>query len=235
MQPLMSGYAQYALAAERSALRLPQSLSVADGALIEPLASSLHGVAMAGLRPGARVVVLGAGAIGLATMYWARRSGAARIVAVARTRRNSEHAFHMGATHFLEAGEDLPQRITAALGAPASVVFECIGALGGLSTAASLVAPRGTVVVLGMCMAADAITPFLAGVKGLVMKFSAAYELPDFQAAADAMDSGGVEPRMMVSETIAIDDLPEVFEQLRDTPRGCKILVQPHAPRPVAA
>jgi (R,R)-butanediol dehydrogenase/meso-butanediol dehydrogenase/diacetyl reductase len=227
MQPMMSGYAEYARACERFAVKLPSSLSLADGALIEPLASSLHGVAMAGLRADSNVAVLGAGAIGLGAIYWAKRMGARRIVAIARSERHKELATHMGATHFLAGDDDPAQNLAGMLGRLPETVFECVGMPGSLASAIDIVAPQGTIVVLGQCTVADSLTPFVAGVKGVVMRFSAAYELRDFETAADAMDRGAVEPRAMVTETISLGGLPEIFEQMRKSPRGCKVLVAP--------
>jgi threonine dehydrogenase-like Zn-dependent dehydrogenase len=227
MQSMMSGYGEYARVATRSAVKLPQSLSLADGALIEPLASSLRGVAMAGIRPGSHVAVLGAGTIGLGAIFWAHRQGAGRIAAVARTERQKDLALQMGATHFLTQGEDLGQRLGAVFGGLPEVVFECVGAPGSLSAAVDMVAPRGTVVALGMCMVADSVTPFLAGLKSTVIRFSAAYELRDFETAADTMDRGAVAPRAMVKHTISLSELPDTFERLRHAPRGSKTLVSP--------
>ena len=227
MVPMMSGYAEYSQVKERWALKLPDALSLADGALIEPLASSLRGVAMSGIRPGSHVVILGAGAIGLGAAFWARRMGASRIVVVARSQRQSDLAAAMGATHFLTQGEDLAERLGRVLDRPPEVVFECVGKPGSLNQGVELAAPGGSVVSLGMCMQADSVVPFFAGVKNVVLRFSAAYELRDFEAAVDAMDSGAAEPRAMISGTIRLGELPEVFEQLRYTHRGCKTLVQP--------
>lgn len=227
MRPMMSGYAQYATVKERWALKLPASLSLADGALVEPLASALRGVAMSGIRPGSNVAILGAGPMGLGAAFWARRMGARRIVVIARSARQSRLASAMGASHFLERTEDLARCVGAVLDRPAEVVFECIGKPGSLSTGIELVAPGGTVVALGMCMQADSVVPFAAGVKGVVLRFSAAYEMRDFEAAIAALESGAAEPRAMISETISLAELPAVFEQLRHAHRGCKTLVQP--------
>jgi (R,R)-butanediol dehydrogenase/meso-butanediol dehydrogenase/diacetyl reductase len=227
MTPMMSGYAEYAQVNERWALKLPDALSLADGALVEPLASSLRGVSMSGIRLGSYVVILGAGPIGLGAVFWARRMGASRIIVVARSQRQSDLAATMGATHFLTQSEDLVERIRVLLDHPPEAVFECVGKPGSLNLGVELVAASGTVVSLGMCMQADSLVPFFAGVKSVVLRFSAAYELRDFEAAIDAMESGAAEPRAMISETIRLGDLPQVFEQLRHTHRGCKILVQP--------
>lgn len=227
MQPMMSGYAEYARVLERFTVKLPQSLTLADGALVEPLASSLHGVAMAGLKPDSYVAVLGAGTIGLGAIYWAKRLGAKRIVAIARSERHKELAMHMGATHFVTQTEALAHSVAGALGRLPDVVFECIGVPGSLQMGIDVVAPQGTLVVLGMCTMADSITPFFAGVKSIVMRFSAAYELRDFETAADAMDRGAVEPRAMVTDTISLSALPDLFERMRSSSAGCKVLVAP--------
>ena len=54
-------------------------LSLADGAIVEPLAVALHGVNLSGLKTGDKVLVLGAGPIGLAVAFWARRMGAGKV------------------------------------------------------------------------------------------------------------------------------------------------------------
>ncbi|MGI4876499.1 MAG: zinc-dependent alcohol dehydrogenase, partial [Janthinobacterium lividum] len=74
------GYAEYAVTDPRQCVRLPASASMADGAIIEPLAVALHGVLLAEMKAGDKVLVLGAGPIGLAVAFWARRLGAARVV-----------------------------------------------------------------------------------------------------------------------------------------------------------
>ena len=43
------------------------------------------------------------------------------------------------------------------------------------------------------------------------------------------MDRGSVEPRAMISDTIPLNDLPSMFERLREKPLGCKTLVNPSA------
>jgi threonine dehydrogenase-like Zn-dependent dehydrogenase len=227
MRTMMSGYAEYATVSERWAIKLPDSVSFADGALVEPLACSARGVSLSGIRPGQDAVVLGAGPIGLGAIFWARQAGARRVIAVAQTERQRELAETMGATDFLTRSEDLGRRVAATLGRPPEVVVECIGKPGSLGLAVDVVASGGTVMVLGMCMQADSLVPFFAGIKSVVMRFSAAYELRDFEAAVRALEAGAAEPRALISETIALTDLPAVFEQLRRTHRGCKTLVQP--------
>jgi (R,R)-butanediol dehydrogenase/meso-butanediol dehydrogenase/diacetyl reductase len=77
------GYGEYAKTHERQCFVLPKSLSLEDGALVEPMAVGIHGVAISGMTPGARCLVVGAGPIGLATIFWAHRMGAGSIAVTA--------------------------------------------------------------------------------------------------------------------------------------------------------
>ena len=143
------GYAEYALAAETNCIPLPNTVTPGDGALVEPLAVALHGALRAGVTTGSRVLVIGAGPIGLGAMFWARRLGAASVIAMASSSRHAALAGIMGADAFLVDSDTLQGQ----LGAAPDIVLECSGASGLIARAIGLVQPRGTVGVLGLCMA----------------------------------------------------------------------------------
>jgi (R,R)-butanediol dehydrogenase/meso-butanediol dehydrogenase/diacetyl reductase len=102
------GYGQYALTRARQCLKLPATVSLEDGALVEPLSVGLHAIAVSAMTPGQRVVVIGAGPIGLATVFWARRHGAGPIAVTASSTRREELARMMGATAFLRPRKTRP-------------------------------------------------------------------------------------------------------------------------------
>jgi (R,R)-butanediol dehydrogenase/meso-butanediol dehydrogenase/diacetyl reductase len=224
---MMGGFGEYNVVRSEYAVKLPESLSMADGALVEPLASASHGARMAGIRAGARVAVLGAGPIGLGAIFWATRLGAGRIVAVARTERQASLAHEMGATHFLCQGPNLSDSVATALGGSPEVVLECAGVPGLMSQAVGLAGARAKVVMMGQCGIADSVIPAVAGMKAVTISFSAAYSRVDFEFAVDALDKRAIELRALITATIGLDDLPEMFERLRTAPQGCKILVDP--------
>jgi (R,R)-butanediol dehydrogenase / meso-butanediol dehydrogenase / diacetyl reductase len=223
------GYGQYALASERQCLVLPRSVSLHDGALIEPLAVGLHGVNVAEMPAGARVLVIGAGPIGLATAYWARRLGAGSVAVTASSMTRAELARTMGATAFIEPARISRAEIHATLKGPPDIVFECVGKPGLIKQCLEYVRPRGTVVVLGLCTAADSFVPFLAVAKEVRIQPAALYRMRDFEIAADMMDQGDVTPRAMVTETVSLAELPAAFEALRHRSRQCKVLIDPKA------
>ena len=229
MQGMVGGFGQYMRVAQTSVIVLPDSLSMADGALVEPLSVGLRGASLGNIAPGARVLVLGAGSVGLATIYWARLLGAGRIVAASRSARRADPACAIGADAFEAFGDDEGQRINAALGGMPDIVFECAGAVGLMQKAVDLVRPGGTIVSLGFCGAPDPIIPAAATWKQVTMKFSFAYDLQEFQHAADMLDRGHVEPRSMITTTVGLDAFPEKFEGARTGGKDTKIHLDPWA------
>jgi threonine dehydrogenase-like Zn-dependent dehydrogenase len=224
-----SAFAEYTRAGWRECVKLPAGLSLADGALIEPLAVGLHGVLSAALQPGARVLVLGAGPIGLAAAFWARRSGAARVAVAARSAGQESRAYAMGATDFVTADEELPAAAAAALGGAPEVVFECVGQPGLIHRAMSCAARKGTVVVLGFCTVADSLGPSDFLFKELKLVYSNVYSTREFEIVAEALDAGAAEPRSMITDTVSFATLPAVFESMRTSRARCKVMLDPQA------
>jgi (R,R)-butanediol dehydrogenase/meso-butanediol dehydrogenase/diacetyl reductase len=95
--------------------------------------------------------------------------------------------------------------------------------------AASFVRPRGTVIVLGSCFAADPLVPGIIQLKEIRIQFAVAYTLREFQVCVDTLDGGSVEPRAMITDSVSLDDLPEAFDALRRRTTQCKVIVDPQA------
>lgn len=227
IQGMVGGFGEYMRIAAPAAVVLPEALGPVDGALIEPLAVGLGGIRISGMQRGAKVAILGAGSIGLAATYWARKMGAGKIVALSRSERRADLAGEMGSDGFVALGEDEGARLNAALGGAADIVFECAGAPGMTQKAIELAGTGGTVVSLGFCREPDPIIPALATWKQLTLKFSMAYNLGDFEHAADTLDAGHVEPRAMVSRTVGLDAFPALLEELRAGANETKVHVDP--------
>jgi (R,R)-butanediol dehydrogenase / meso-butanediol dehydrogenase / diacetyl reductase len=223
------GYGQYSLAEPHQLIRLPKTLALEDGALVEPLAVSLHGVALAHPQPGARVLIVGAGPIGLAAAYWSKRMGASRIAVTASSNRRAGLALGMGATHFIDPANASGEAVNAALGGPPDIVYEAVGKVGLIQKCIEYVKPRGTVVVLGLCTPQDHFMPFQFIVKEVTLKASAFYEVREFELAADALDQDPHTLRAMVTDIVDLANMPAMFESLRQRSTQCKVLVNPSA------
>jgi L-iditol 2-dehydrogenase len=211
----MVGFAEYARLPVSVATRLPQTLSMADGALIEPLAISLYGVQMARIQPGERVLVLGGGTVALYAIYWARRMGAGRIVAMSRSARRRELCLDMGADAFVPFGDGEIGEVIEALGASPDVVLEGVGAEGMMMKAVMHAGQFARIVSLGFCTSPDPIIPGLAAYKCLSMQFSVGYSMKEFLYIADQMDKGHCDPKAIITNQIALADLPHMMDLLR--------------------
>lgn len=224
------GYAEYAAVNQRQCVVLPRTYSFADGALAEPLAVALHGVSLSGLKPADKVLVIGAGPIGLSTAFWARRFGAGRVVVqdIVATHRDRAHA--LGATHFVCDPSDPVGAADRALGGKADIVFDCVGAPGLIMQATEQVRVKGKVVILGLCTRPDSIVPFALLSKEISLVTAAFFKRQEYEASVDVLDSQAAAPRALVTETIGLAAVPQVFEMLKRPSRHCKVHIDPGQP-----
>ena len=224
---LMGGFGEYALARAELCAPLPRSLTLADGALAEPLACGAQAVRLANVGPSSRVLVLGVGAVGLAMIWWAARAGCRQIVAAAPTRRRAELAETMGASAFVTMDEGFLEGFADAFrGRAPDVVFEGAGKPGAIKAALEHVGSRGIVVSSGMCFSPEKFVHGHAVMKQVRLEFNMGYLARDLRDSVAALDAGHVEPRAMVTRTVTLDQLPATIEALRRPGEDCKVLVE---------
>lgn len=221
------GYGEYAVTRPNQCVPLPTGLTLADGALIEPLAVALHGINLSGIRTGDKVLVLGAGPIGLAVAFWARRYGAARVAVQDITAFQQSRAEEMGADVFVVAPPDPVGSAERALGGKADIVFECVGVPGLIAQAVEQVRPRGTILLLGLCTRPDTFNSFAMLSKEVRLVTSAFFTVPEYEASLAALEQGAVQPRTMVSGTITLAETPSVYEALKRRTEQCKVMIAP--------
>jgi (R,R)-butanediol dehydrogenase/meso-butanediol dehydrogenase/diacetyl reductase len=223
------GYAEYVTTSECNTLRLPGDLAMADAALIEPLAVGLHAVRVAGLAAGQRVLITGAGPIGLAVALWARFLGARDVVVSEPAEQRRALATSMGATAVLGAGDGLAESYADLTGGAPDMIFECVGAPGLLQQCIDLAPRRGTLVPVGVCEQPDTILPFPALIKELVMRFAIAYTRSDYETVIAMLAQGRIDASPMVTGVVSLEDMPAAFEALRSPSDQCKVLTRCHA------
>ena len=221
----MGGFGELLRLPEQAAAGLMRTLSIADGALVEPLTIGLHGIRMPNMPIGSKVLVLGGGSVALAAIFWAKRMGAGRVVAASRSMKRAEMVLAMEADAFVQTGEGEVERVAQALGGPPDFVFECVGVVGMLSAAIAHVKTFGEIVSLGVCHQPDPVVPLMAAFKQVKLSFALAYTAGEFQYAADMMLAGTVDPKLMISSTITLDELPDMLELLREPNDQTKVHV----------
>jgi (R,R)-butanediol dehydrogenase/meso-butanediol dehydrogenase/diacetyl reductase len=226
---LPGAYAEYVACGAQSLLALPDSVSSREGALVEPLSVGLHGVNRVEIRSGTGCVVMGAGPIGLATLLWCKSRGAAVVVSELADGR-AELAKRFGADAIVNPSrESAGEKVRELTGRPPEVVFECVGVKSTLDGAIHTAGLHGQVVVLGVCMEPDQITPITCIMKELRIDFIVGYTPAEFQETIDALASGRIQAKPMITDVIGVEQVPEMFEALRRPGAHAKVMVEfPH-------
>ena len=222
------GYAEYVRLPAHNALRVPDGVDLRSAALTEPLSVGAHAVRMAGNLLGARVLVIGGGPIGLATLLFARAAGARHVVVSELDATRRARATALGATAAIDPATDRPgAAFTRISGAAPDVVFECVGIPGMLRQCIDIAPLHGRVVVVGACRQEDAFVPRVALRKELTLQFVLGYTRDEFALVLDMLASGRIDAAPLITDVIGLDALPEVFERLRRPNPQAKVLIDP--------
>jgi threonine dehydrogenase-like Zn-dependent dehydrogenase len=146
------GFAEHIAVPAERLHPVPADIPVEIAALAEPLAVCVHGLRRGRLEPGQRVLVLGAGTIGLLGVLVARALGAGEVWISARHPHQAEMGRALGATRVLSEAEADPAAIGAAAGdAAIDLVLESVGGRANtLRAALAAVRPGGAISVLGL-------------------------------------------------------------------------------------
>jgi 2-desacetyl-2-hydroxyethyl bacteriochlorophyllide A dehydrogenase len=223
-------YAEYVKVSAKEALRLPDSVDSRIGATVEPLAVGVHAVTRGKVAMGERVLIMGAGPIGLAVTIFAKLAGARDVIVSEFAQSRREAAGELGATATIDpAKQDVGEAFAATAGGPPDVIFDCIGIPGMIQKCIDLSRPFGRITVVGVCMTEDKLTPVAGIFKEINIQFVLGYSKPDWRLVLDLLRSGRIDPGKMITHVIGLDQLPEAFEALRKPTTQIKVLVRPNA------
>ena len=137
---------------ENMCFKLPENVTTKEGALVEPLSVGIHAARQGNVSLGDRVVILGAGCIGLVTMLACKAFGATDLIVVDVIPKRLELAKEIGATHVINAAEcDVLKEIDAITdGMGCDIVIETAGTKITYSQTSYIVRRGGTIVLVGL-------------------------------------------------------------------------------------
>jgi L-iditol 2-dehydrogenase len=212
----------------RCLIPVPDSLSDADIAMLEPLGVALHAVRLAQIRPGARIGVFGCGPIGQFLIQLSRVSGATTIVAtdVLPHRLAAARLAGATATALVAGGMEREALMAATGGHGVDVAFEVAGEDDALETSIALAAPAGTVVVVGIpSHDQTSFTASTARRKGLTIKLSRRMNrvYPD---AIRLVDAGQIDVRTVVTANLPLSEYKAAFDAAAGR-QGLKVVIRP--------
>ncbi len=211
--------------------KLPENVSFEEGALVEPLATSLHTVRISRFGLGDNVVILGAGMIGLGVLQFVRLGGAGKTIVLEISEKKARIASEMGADAVLNPiseGEGLREKIFELTGGVgADVVFECAGVPSTFQSCITLVKSGGQVMLVGINDKEVAINPFYFVLWEVEMKGALGY-YDEFEHVIEYLDQKKISTKSLISDIIPLTDLVERgFSRLLSSQDMVKILVKP--------
>ena len=205
---------------------LPDGMSDALGAMIEPFAVALHAVKRSGGVAGKRVLVTGAGTIGLLTAATARAYGGVPVTVSDVVAARRAKALEMGADAALDpAAKDVKARVAELAGDGFDVVFEASGSPVALRGAFDLVRRGGTIVQIGTLGAEDIPIPVnQVMVKEICLRGSMRYA-DVFDEAIRLATAGRVRLEPFISGTFGLSEAVEALRMAADKSQSLKVQV----------
>ena len=213
-------FSEYVAVPVSQLYELPDTMSYEEGALIEPLACVLYGVKRLAMPYGSKVVIYGAGPMGLLLLKALKTGGASELVMVDIDQKRLEVAEKMGATHTCTSVEAAKEMFTRGF----DVVVDATGNPGVIQEMFGTAAKRAKILQFGCAdtKASCTISPYqiydndweYIGTRTAVFTFS---------QAIDIVASGRIEVKDVISE---VTDMPTMAEYLeKGKPAGTLIII----------
>ena len=210
------GMAELATVAEYQVVRLPEGVTYRQGALIEPTAVAAYGVERAGVGPGDRVLVTGAGPIGALAALCARSAGASTVYVSEPNPARRARAEALGVATVLDPTSiDVPAFLReSGDGLGVDVAIECSGHPSGFDAAIRSLRRRGTLAQTGLFVGEASVEPMIWALNDLTIVGTWCYWVYDFDRIAAQISAGDLPVERVVTSTVTLDGAPDAFARL---------------------
>ena len=193
--------------------KLPDNVSLAEGAMVEPLAVGMHAAAKARIKPGDVAIVMGAGPIGMVTALAALAGGCSQVIMTDVQQPKLDLAATLGPITPVNVAKekvvDVVDKLTAGWGV--DIVFECSGNEKAAASVFEPLCPGGTVVYVGIPLAPIAYNIAAAQIKEARIEhvFRYAHVYPRTIAL---MGSGKIDVKPLITDTFGFNESVAAFD-----------------------
>lgn len=222
-------FAEFLTVPARIAYRLPESFSFPQAAMLEAVSVALHGVAVAEMKGGETVLVIGAGMIGLLLLQAARAAGCAQIFICDVDATRLALAETLGADRtLLAAGDSLVETILRETGGNGvDVVLEAVGREETIVAAIDCVRKGGTVSLVGN-ISPQIMLPLQKVVSRQIRLQGSCASAGEYEEAIDLVAKGSIKVDSLITAVAPLGDGPAWFERLHARePNLMKIVLDP--------
>lgn len=220
------GMAEYVVAPVERVVPLPEGLSFALGALVEPVAVAMHAVRQGGYVPGDHVVVFGAGTIGLCVALALRSSGALQVTIVETNELRLKKAKELGFSTIHPQQENVREVVLSQTnGTGADFVFDCAGHHSVVPLLTDIVKVRGTIVIVAAYKKPTEVDLLKGMFKELSMRFVRVYTDKDFKLAAQLLVQQH-DFEKIITHVLPPDEAKKGFDLLTSHTDAVKVMYQ---------
>jgi L-idonate 5-dehydrogenase len=219
---VQGGFREDIVVGWRQAVPVADGVSLALAAMAEPLAVCLHAAGQAGALLGKRVLVTGAGPIGVLCVAVARLGGAAEIVVTDLHSSPLAIAEQMGATRAVNVAAEPDALAAYAAGrGQIDVLLEASGAAAALRQGFELLRPGGVLVQVGM--AGDLALPInMVVAKEIELRGTFRFDA-EFRLAVELLNRGALDLRPLLTRTLPVADAKAAFDLASDRSAAMKV------------
>ncbi|XP_023209884.1 sorbitol dehydrogenase-like [Centruroides sculpturatus] len=222
LPPVHGTYARYVTHPAVFCHKIPDNMSYEEGALIEPLSVTVHACRRGKVTGGDKILICGAGTIGVLTMLTARSMGATKICVTDIRQDRLDFAKKLGADHVLLADPDsniCAQRVRELLGDFPDVSLDCCGFEATLRVAMKATKPRGAVVVIGIGPG-EAKLP-IAETMYKEIDLIGVNRFPNcYPRAIDLVASGAINVKPLITHRFKLEQAIEALKLLKEEKPG---------------
>ena len=203
--------------------KLPENVSLEEGAMIEPLSTGIFAARVAPITMGDTVAITGAGPIGLMNLLAARAAGAANVIISDMVQSRLDMALQIGATKVVKGGADELKNAAHQFtqGRGADVCIECAGHPAALASAIGAARAGATVVLVGM-PPGDTVPVNINDliVREITLRPIFRYN-NTFPTGVDLLASGKVDVKPLISKRFELNEVPQAFEYVVENRETC--------------
>ena len=211
-------------------LKVPDNVSDEEAAMVEPTAVALHGIHLADVKVGSKVLVIGGGIIGLMSAMFAKMEGASFVAVSEANPKRGEKAVNLGVAdkYYDATSEDMLNEVLADTNGGFDIVIECCGNSSAVTTSLVTVKPGGVVVLVGVATGPINIPTVVAVMSELTIKGAIAYTKEEFATCLDLINNKQIEVMPFVDDIVSYDEVENAYIRLTSGNDGAvKILVDP--------
>lgn len=212
-------------------IKLPDSVTDEEGAMVEPAAVGLHAVHLADIRVGDKVLVVGGGIIGLMSAMFAKLEGA-DFVAISETnqaRGKKSVKLKVADDWFDAKDENFLQNILTKVPNGFDVVIDCSGNTKAVESELMTVKPGGTIVLAGVSQKPIEFASVIAVMKEITIKGSIAYTKEEFKQCINLIANKKIDVIKFIDDIVPLPDVQKAYERLTSgTDDAIKIMVDPN-------